>query len=120
MNASRLPSRTARASLGAGAVRYSFTVTDFHRLPLAGLPAHPSTPSFQALIAELGKDVQIRFSSTALRFAPESRGRQLLPRSEPFVQLKMLAAKTGVTVQNLNLVVLYLPFEKHGVSRIAR
>jgi hypothetical protein len=31
-----------RASLGAGAVRCSFTVTDFHRLPLAGLPAHPS------------------------------------------------------------------------------
>ena len=26
-------------------VRYSFTVTDFHRLPLAGLPAHPSTAS---------------------------------------------------------------------------
>jgi hypothetical protein len=25
-----------------GAVRYSFTVTDFHRLPFAGLPAHPS------------------------------------------------------------------------------
>ena len=46
VNASRLTSRTARASLGAGAVRYSFTVTDFHRLPLAGLPAHPSTPSF--------------------------------------------------------------------------
>src|SRR5208282_925779 len=43
VNASRLPSRAARASLGAGAVRYSFTVTDFHRLPLAGLPAHPST-----------------------------------------------------------------------------
>src|SRR3984957_19400215 len=35
----------ARASLGAGAVRYSFTVTDFHRLPFAGLPAHPSTAS---------------------------------------------------------------------------
>jgi hypothetical protein len=34
-----------RASLGAGAVRYSFTVTDFHRLPFAGLPAHPSTAS---------------------------------------------------------------------------
>jgi hypothetical protein len=33
----------SRASLGAGAVRYSFTVTDSHRLPLAGLPAHPST-----------------------------------------------------------------------------
>ncbi|HTF67335.1 MAG TPA: hypothetical protein VK638_32115, partial [Edaphobacter sp.] len=45
MNASRLPSRTTRASLGAGAVRYSFTVTDFHRLPFAGLPAHPSTAS---------------------------------------------------------------------------
>ena len=41
VNASRLPSRAARASLGAGAVRYAFTVTDFHRLPLAGLPAHP-------------------------------------------------------------------------------
>ena len=26
----------------ASVVRYSFTVTDFHRLPLAGLPAHPS------------------------------------------------------------------------------
>jgi hypothetical protein len=43
VNASRLPSRTTRASLGASAVRYSFTVTDFHRLPLAGLPANPST-----------------------------------------------------------------------------
>jgi hypothetical protein len=42
VNASRLPSRTTRASLGASVVRYSFTVTDFHRLPLAGLPAHPS------------------------------------------------------------------------------
>ena len=45
VNASPLPSRAARASLGAGAVRYSFTVTDFHRPPLAGLPAHPSIPS---------------------------------------------------------------------------
>jgi hypothetical protein len=45
VNASRLSSRTTRASLGASAVRYSFTVTDFHRLPLAGLPAHPSTAS---------------------------------------------------------------------------
>src|SRR5271167_1915024 len=42
VNASRLPSRASRASLGASAVRYSFTVTDFHRLPFAGLPAHPS------------------------------------------------------------------------------
>jgi hypothetical protein len=33
---------STRASLGASAVRYSFTVTDFHRLPFAGLPAHPS------------------------------------------------------------------------------
>ena len=41
VNASRLSSRTARASLGAGAVRYSFTVTDFHRLPLAGLAGTP-------------------------------------------------------------------------------
>jgi hypothetical protein len=34
-----------RASLGAGVARYAFTVTDFHRLPSAGLPAHPSTTS---------------------------------------------------------------------------
>ena len=33
------------ASLGACAVRYSFTVTDFDRPPLAGLTAHSSTPS---------------------------------------------------------------------------
>ena len=48
--ASRLPSRATRASLGAGVVRDPFTVTDFHRLPSAGLPAHPSThdPSHQA------------------------------------------------------------------------
>jgi hypothetical protein len=45
VNASRVPSRTTRGSLGASAVRYSFTVTDFHPLPLAGLPAHPSTAS---------------------------------------------------------------------------
>src|ERR1019366_6359663 len=29
----------------AGAARYAFTVTDLHRLPSAGLPAHPSTTS---------------------------------------------------------------------------
>ena len=45
VNASRLPSRTTRASLGAGTVRYTFTVKDFHRLPFASLPAHPSTAS---------------------------------------------------------------------------
>src|SRR4029077_6044595 len=39
-----------RASLGAGAVRYTFTVTDFHRLPFAGLPAHPSTASTTDLV----------------------------------------------------------------------
>ena len=43
-----------RASLGAGAVRYSFTVTDFHRLPLAGLPAHPSTSSRGRLFFGVG------------------------------------------------------------------
>jgi len=34
-----------RASLGAGVARYAFTVTDFHRLLSAGLPAHPSISS---------------------------------------------------------------------------
>jgi hypothetical protein len=33
--------RTTRASLGASTVRYTFTVTDFHRLPFAGLPGAP-------------------------------------------------------------------------------
>jgi len=37
--------RTTRASLGAGAVRYTFTVADLHGLPPAGLPAHPSSSS---------------------------------------------------------------------------
>ena len=36
---------TARASLGVGVARCGFTVTDLHRLPSAGLPAHPSTAS---------------------------------------------------------------------------
>ena len=31
---------TGDARLGADAVRYSFIVSDFHRLLLAGLPAH--------------------------------------------------------------------------------
>jgi hypothetical protein len=38
---------------------------------------------------------------------------------EPFVQLKVLAAKSGRTVQELNLEALNLLFEKHQVSRIA-
>jgi hypothetical protein len=50
-----VPSRTTRASLGAGTVRYTFTVTGFHRLPLAGLPAHPSSAS----IPEVELDVKI-------------------------------------------------------------
>jgi hypothetical protein len=40
-----------RASLGAGVARYAFTVTDFHRLPSAGLPAHPSTSSPMSRVA---------------------------------------------------------------------
>ena len=57
VNASRLPSRTTRASLGAGVVRYAFTVTDFHRLPSAGLPAHPSTHG----TGRLGRGLSRRF-----------------------------------------------------------
>ena len=37
------PTLANSPSLGAGTVRYTFTVTDFHRLPVAGLPALPST-----------------------------------------------------------------------------
>ena len=39
---------------------------------------------------------------------------------EAFMQLKVLAAKTGATVQELNLEALNLLFERHQVSRIAR
>ena len=45
VNASRQASRPAVHELGASVVRYAFTVEDFHLLPPAGLPAHPSTPS---------------------------------------------------------------------------
>ncbi len=39
---------------------------------------------------------------------------------EPFMQLKVLSAKTGITVQELNIEAINLLFEKHQVSRIAR
>ena len=39
---------------------------------------------------------------------------------EPFTQLKILSAKTGVTIQDLSLEALNLLFERHQVSRIAR
>ena len=38
---------------------------------------------------------------------------------EPFTQLKILSAKTGVTIQDLSLEALNLLFERHHVSRIA-
>jgi hypothetical protein len=31
-------------------VRYAFTAEDFHLIPPAGLPAHPSTPSHLAFL----------------------------------------------------------------------
>jgi hypothetical protein len=39
---------------------------------------------------------------------------------EPFTQLKVLSAKTGITVQDLNIEALNLLFERHHISRIAR
>jgi hypothetical protein len=39
---------------------------------------------------------------------------------EPFTQLKVLSAKTGITVQDLSVEALNLLFERHQVSRIAR
>jgi hypothetical protein len=39
---------------------------------------------------------------------------------EPFTQLKILSAKTGITIQDLSLEALNLLFERHQVSRIAR
>ena len=38
---------------------------------------------------------------------------------EPFTQLKILSAKTGVTIQDLSLEALNLLFERYQVSRIA-
>ena len=45
VNASLRPSRVAAHDSGGGVVRYAFTAEDFHLIPPAGLPAHPSTPS---------------------------------------------------------------------------
>lgn len=39
---------------------------------------------------------------------------------EPFTQLKILSAKTGVTIQDLSIEALNLLFERHQISRIAR
>lgn len=39
---------------------------------------------------------------------------------EPFTQLKILSAKTGITIQDLSLEALNLLFERHQISRIAR
>jgi Antitoxin-like ribbon-helix-helix len=39
---------------------------------------------------------------------------------EPFTQLTILSAKTGITIQDLSLEALNLLFEQHQVSRIAR
>jgi hypothetical protein len=41
----RTPLSTHAHGSGPVLARYAFTVTDLHRLPSAGLPAHPSTPS---------------------------------------------------------------------------
>ena len=70
VNASRLPSRAARASLGAGAVRYAFTVTDFHRLPLAGLPAHPSRHAPRDRAYERARSARKRTSAEGADFRP--------------------------------------------------
>ena len=40
-------------SWGAGVARYAFTVTDLHRLPSAGLPAHPSIHDARATTRKL-------------------------------------------------------------------
>jgi hypothetical protein len=38
---------------------YTFTVTDFHRLPFAGLPAHPSTTSINRVTLNLRRSLPI-------------------------------------------------------------
>jgi hypothetical protein len=65
VNASRLPSRTARASLGAGTVRYTFTVTDFHRLPFACLPRAP-VHSIKSAVLTLCQPLPAPYERTSL------------------------------------------------------
>jgi hypothetical protein len=48
---------SGRASLGAGVARYAFTATDFHRLPSAGLPAHPSHGIRSGLVHRSGRGI---------------------------------------------------------------
>ena len=48
-------SRPHAHKLGVGVARSTFSVTDLHRLPSAGLPAHPSTASIPNSLMHRGK-----------------------------------------------------------------
>src|SRR5712671_6383089 len=97
VNASRLPSRTTRASLGAGVVRYTFTVTDFHRLPIAGLPAHPSTASTADMQRPMRHVRSVPEERTLLadRFLAQSRTNHLSRLQARFLQQSAFCMKNG-------------------------
>ena len=70
VNASLRPSRVAAHELGGGVVRYAFTAKDFHLIPPAGLPAHPSTPSFVSVWRT--DQIDLRSGRSAVAFLPLS------------------------------------------------
>jgi hypothetical protein len=75
-------------------------------------PVPPSAPEFES-----------RPSSDATARQRSRQGKKIVTYyldPEPFTQLKILSAKTGVTIQDLSLEALNLLFERYQVSRIAR
>ncbi len=75
------------------------------------------------VVATEASETPPRVSQTSTQRQRSRQGKKVVTYyldPEPFMQLKVLAAKTGVTVQELNLEALNLLFERHQVSRIAR
>ncbi len=74
------------------------------------------------VVATEASETPPRVSQTSTQRQRSRQGKKVVTYyldPEPFMQLKVLAAKTGVTVQELNLEALNLLFERHQVSRIA-
>ena len=91
------------ASLGAGVVRYAFTVTDLHHLLLAGLPAHYVKFQFQVSTISDGYDAAEYFTKYPGRFISmhvqgwSATTRKIVPVGQGTLDWNRIftAAKTG-------------------------
>ena len=75
------------------------------------------------LVASQPMALPVETAQTAAQRQRSRQGKKVVTYyldPEPFMQLKVLSAKTGITVQELNIEALNLLFEKHQISRIAR